>query len=339
MIRRKILMVSLLLSALVWLTVPVHASDAPSPAYNPVRGGNWSAVHFGGVNLNNLGPNEAVATGHIGVDIALLQPDINGGKLYLPCHANSVIETLKVVCPDKTNPSYYKIETFSIKGAKSFPYGIFIDNATIPYGETEPREHNWGKKVQYVGLEIYPHSVEPGYTNVYDPPWNKYGGVRISLGGTTANAFPDVNNGGNYSANLGTVTELPIKGQSPFLNGYGYTKTSPQTPAQAGAFSVDLFQLNTTHYTTQAWPMHGFASTGNRENNGYYTSGPVFPGRYMAYVTLHQPFRKIQMVVDINGLQGDRLDFHFDNPARCFGYVNVNIPNHCPYDSKYDPEP
>ena len=70
-----------------------------------------------------------------------------------------------------------------------------------------------------------------------------------------------------------------------------------------------------------AMPMGGFASTSTKAD-GYYSSGPVFRGKYKVYVGDRVNQTKIIVYLDIQSA-GERVDFDLAQP--CFGRAPCEV--------------
>lgn len=233
--------------------------------------------------------------GHIGIDI--------GMPNYTPCH-NPDDPYYGACVMSKDGPkSYYKVFHFSCHG-NDFPFGMFIDNQNYNVCTGQPwcRDgipilyHDWGKRITWAALEIYP----------YD---SVFGGVRIHV-----DNFDHPAHGGYYSPEIGIV-QLPSSNTatSAKLNGFAYRNGAP---VKEGEASFDFFQEGSTYSSTTGYPVSGFASVGT-DNDGYYSSGPIYPGRYKIYIGDAAKKKKIITRADITR-PFERLDF--DLEQKCFNY-------------------
>ena len=225
--------------------------------------------------------------GHIGIDITLddqtlpcknpLDPDrgacqIEGSYAYYYEFGNG-----RIYCgPVPVDP------TDSSGGWQQF--GIFITNSlrsSACFGHDRPDIiHNWGKRIVKADVEIYPWISSA--QRRYDPVHNVYGGARFSVNDWSFSA-----NNGRYSPEIGTIVLPSRNGAYALLNGFVWEDRAAGRPAGPSRLSVDMFQQGSEPHTDYGYKIEGFASTGIASDNhdGYYTSGPLYPGRYLLYVT------------------------------------------------------
>jgi hypothetical protein len=242
--------------------------------------------------------------GHIGVDLIFSHQTYGD---YNPCHHSDDPYYGSCVMSSNGPISYYKVFGFD-----NYPYGIFIDNQNPNYctGQSWCQSgttfvHYWAQRLGSVALEFYP------YTNCngggYDPYTSQYGGARLYV-----NEWPVLANGGMYSANLGSVT-LPQRGSAGVLNGF---MTDNGAPVAYHAAWINAFQMGSTAQTSMGYPVGGFASVGNNAD-GYYTTGPVYPGDYRLYVGIgsHEIIQYLSIRVD-----GERMDYQMEKGYwACYG--------------------
>lgn len=325
----------------------VNAQAINSNSFPVIRNGNFTAVDFKGVIVGNV-------KGHVGIDVGLYGVGpYTAQSPYVPCHFPT--DPSKNGCAEPWNPVYYyKVESFNTATwFSTFPYGIFVDNVNNNV------THNFGRKVGYVGLEIYPHfSTAAG--SIYKPRQNTYGAVRMSF-----YSFPISANGGYYTNNIGHLTDLPSTNgyysnprTSGYINGYLYAGTSGGTPAPYNSVDIAYFGESALRSTTNGQPYVAFSSISNggtnwsqQETYWYYTSGPLYVGRYLVYIDKYQvdavgnrqgpPIRKVRIRLDISQ-PGEYLTLYMDHPAKCFGWSNPYIApaypgelNACVSDSNY----
>lgn len=235
-------------------------------------------------------------TGHIGMDV--------GMPGYTPCH-NPDDPYYGACVMSKDGPkSYYKVFHFSERG-NDFPHGMFIDNENYNVCTGQPwcrdgvpvLQHDWGKRITFAALEVY----------AYD---SRYGGARVRV-----DNFDHPAHGGFYSPEIGTI-ELPntSAAHSAKLNGFIFRAGNPVGEREA---SLDIFQEGTTYSTDKGYPVGGFSSVATN-SDGYYSSGPVYSGRYKIYVGDVVRRKKIIIYCDIIR-PFERLDF--DLAEECFGYT------------------
>lgn len=239
--------------------------------------------------------------GHIGMDINMLKPD---GEDYTPGHEKDDPYYGACVMSKDGPKSYYKVFHFCSHG-NDFPHGMFIDNQNYNVCTRQPwcrdgvpiLPHNWGKRITSASLELYP----------YD---SHYGGARVVV-----DNFEHPAHGGFYSPEIGTV-KLPYTGatNSAKLNGFIFRNG---IPIGEGEGSLDFFQEEGTGYTTDTgYSVSGFSSVATN-GDGYYSSGPIYAGRYKIYVGDVVRQKKIIIYADITRPY-ERLDFELVDG--CFGY-------------------
>lgn len=253
--------------------------------------------------------------GHIGIDITL-----DDGKL--PCK----------------NPQDLNYSACQIQGSYAYYYefghgriycapvpvdprgesgwqrsGIFITNSlrsSSCFGQSRPDiSHNWGRRIVTADVEIYPWVSSR--ERRYDPRFNVYGGARFSVSDWSFQA-----NNGRYSPEIGKIV-LPCRNNAhALLNGYAWEDRAAGRPAGPGRLSVDMFQQGGEPQSSTGYKIEGFASTGIAADtqDGYYTSGPLFPGRYLLFVTdtanglqmepfhrdITRPFERIDFEVSVD---------------------------------------
>lgn len=243
--------------------------------------------------------------GHIGVDITWS----SNGQIYNPCHQHGGGNDRNYgacVMADVAPVSYYQVVNYFENGTNNFPAGIFVDswNPNHCSGQAWCKdtrtyiEHGWSSLVTEVALEIYPKS-------------SFYGGLRGNV-----REFNNYANGGKYSKPIGKVMLPNRDGNSSSLNGF---VTFMGGLVDSKRVDLAFFQEGgESARSTTGHPFYSFAAT-NTNNDGYYHSGVLLPGRYKVYIT-DKGFNKTVVIhVDING-KGERLDFELYAP--CFGFAS-----------------
>jgi hypothetical protein len=314
------MLIALALTMLGGAAAIARAATVTTDSFPRTWNRSWANVWFNGV---------AIGSGHIGVDIGMWHPGVpghsNSGSVYSPCLNPG--DPYFAGCA--VRPGYYRVQHYA-PGWSDFPYGIFIENTNNGVN------HDWAKRVNYAALEVYPYDNIPG---TVDPPgegpyWtetNRYGGVRMGIGSVGfVDVFPTHANGGYYSGPLGTVTQLPSvdgygSGGAARLNGFIYAGWPAPAPHENA--SIHLFQQSCNHTTSTGHPICSFASTHNKAD-GYYTSGPLFPGTYRIYIEVYQLENGVRVALLRTVSFGasvfrsyERLDFDVNNAAKCFGYT------------------
>jgi hypothetical protein len=304
------------------------AASVDSTQYPQIRSGAWANAPLAAVQN---GSRDGVQQGHIGVDMWMGNPNLNGGRDYLPCQNPS--ETYLSACAMPN--AYYKVLHYCSPSSSDFPYGLFVGN--VSNGLTT----NWGNKTTGVALEIYPYSTDlntvNGSCNPSNPQWNGYGydlqpccgqivygGLRI-----VASNFNYPANGGWYSASIGTV-RVPEKGDSDVGMVQGYLCHNgaggrPRCPngnnAPDHTVSLDWFgQAWEYNRSTAGYGVNSFASWPNQSANtgqpsrgsGYYTSGPLLLGNTKLYVTDHVSGKGWLCAVNVQGW-GQNLSLNLDD--------------------------
>lgn len=311
-----------------WSPSTALAASVDSTQYPQIRSGAWANAPLAGVQNGAL---DGVRQGHIGVDMWMSNPSLNGGNAYLPCKNPNEPYLAACAMPN----SYYKVMHYCSPSSDDFPYGIFIGNRD--HGITT----NWGNKTTGVALEIYPYSTDlntvNGSCNPYDSQWNGYGydlqpccgqvvygGLRIVV-----SSFNQFANGGWYGASLGAV-RMPQKGDSDvgMVNGYlchNGAGAPPSCPngnnAPDHTVSIDWFGQQLVYSrSTAGYGVASFASWGNQSirtgqpstGSGYYTSGPVLRGNTTLYVTDHSSGRAWSCAINVTSY-GLYLSFNLDD--------------------------
>jgi hypothetical protein len=283
------------------LLSPALAASLDSTQYPEVRSGAFANAQLTGVENGALA---GVQQGHIGVDMWMTSPGLNGGQAYLPC--KNLSETYLGACA--MHGSYYKVRHYCSPTSSDFTSGVSVDNAD--YGVTS----DWGNKTTGVALEIYPYSTDTNTVNgtcdPSNPQWNGYGynlqpccgqtvygGLRIVVSN-----FSNPGDGGWYSGSIGTVRTLQ-KGDSDVGMVQGYLchdgpgrkarcpngKNAPDHTVSLDWFGQQLvYNRSTAGYGVMSfasWPNQS-ANTGQPpQNNGYFTSGPLLLTNTSLYVT------------------------------------------------------
>lgn len=169
-------------------------------------------------------------------------------------------------------------------------FGLFIANSveqsSCPVNGNPRIQHNWGKRVVRADVEIYPWVSLSDPT--YRPGVNQLGGARFSV--TNWSIFA---NGGRYSPEIGAFALPSIDRPHGLLNGFVWEDVSRRRTAAAGRLAIDMFQQGNEPRSSTGYSIEGFASTGNKAD-GYYTSGPLYPGTYLLYVTDTKTGRSMQ---------------------------------------------
>ena len=265
------------------------ASETPKPA-----GTFFTAVNFEGVMAGE---------GHIGVDITW---PMNGKSHYNPCHEQNGGHDINYgacVMAAVGPVSYYSVVNYFENGTNNFPLGIFVNSWDKNQCRGQPWckntgayvEHGWSSLVAEVALEIYPKS-------------KFYGGLRTSI-----TSFPHNANGGRYSNPIGKIALPNELGNSATLNGF---ITFMGGRVDSKRVSLDFFQEGGDFaVSTTGHRFFSFAST-NTNDEGYYNSGILMPGRYKIYVTDKGFNKKWIFHRDIRQ-KGELINFELN--AHCFG--------------------
>jgi hypothetical protein len=316
------LAIGLVLCVLVYGS-PALAAGVTSLDYPQIRSGAFANAPISGVQNGAL---TGTTQGHIGVDMWMNQPNLNGGSDYLPCHNSS--EPFAQACSGPPI-SYYKVLHYCSPSSNDFPFGMFVDNSNN--GVT----HNWGNKTSGVAFEIYPYSdpanvpcnpSSPTFAGGYDlqPCCGRmvYGGLRVVVSGFNQNA-----NGGWYGANVGLIS-TPQKGDPNIgmINGFichsganappscPNGNNAPDTTVNLSWFGqVAVNNRSSTGYgvaSFNSWPNHSADTGSPPSGSGYYTSGPLIDGATTLFVDSGS--QHWQCTVNVINY-GDRLDFNLDD--------------------------
>ncbi len=175
------------------------------------------------------------------------------------------------------------------------PYGVFFDNSIKDQSGREYK-HNWGAKLTRIDVEIYP-------SDMGDFGEGSVGGARFDVKDFNYSA-----NGGQYSNSVGTITLPTYDKGAAKLNGFAFRNGQK---AHINEMMIECFQDDNYAQSSDGYQIQGFAVT-HCKDDGYYQSGPLYPGSYKLYVSdcQNQGQENLKYIFSTNIYRPyERLDF------------------------------
>jgi len=178
-----------------------------------------------------------------------------------------------------------------------FPYSLYKNNPILPH----PVSVYSAANLSEVRVEFYDRPTNP--PGNYDP---------LEGDGAVAVRIPRIipPNTPNTAPNLGLVT-FPVPGGPSVANFFGDVVS--RTPVTTGRVRIEIFQTTNQPLSSTGWPLDAFSA--NNSVGGSYTTGPLWNGQYIAFITDTVTARQAIGFMNLSG--NTRLDLDLD--IACFG--------------------